>query len=263
MSIAANVPENEVDGGASQSLELGIVFMLADSCQQAVEDVSRQGVVKDHRHSFNRDSCLSQLVSTAFQQRSYDRSRSGGTVCVPCLAYFGTIHGLADGETVKLHGPFCGDELQNVKRELLETFFKVQSCVIDLRERFVRLAAQALNTADEQPTLPAEFAVDRTLRTASELDDLVDGDALIAALQKQLCCDLLKLAVSNLSSRPLVGHSSLPSRNAAKKYSKGIHSLNPLVLTAFYAPHSSGHPGLPVPGICRRLQLNEMQCIIM
>ena len=35
-------PENEIDSSASQSLELGIVFMLTDSCQPTVEDVSRQ-----------------------------------------------------------------------------------------------------------------------------------------------------------------------------------------------------------------------------
>jgi hypothetical protein len=40
--IATSGPENEIDSGASQSLELGIVFMLTDSCQPAVEDVSRQ-----------------------------------------------------------------------------------------------------------------------------------------------------------------------------------------------------------------------------
>jgi hypothetical protein len=34
--------ENKIDCGASQSLELGIVFMLTDSCQPTVEDVSRQ-----------------------------------------------------------------------------------------------------------------------------------------------------------------------------------------------------------------------------
>jgi hypothetical protein len=36
MHIAKNVPENDVDDSASQSLEPGIIFMLADSCQQAV-----------------------------------------------------------------------------------------------------------------------------------------------------------------------------------------------------------------------------------
>src|ERR1700679_3007222 len=145
-----------------------------------------------------------------FQHGSYERSRSGGTVRVPCLAYFGTVHGLSDGETMKLHRPFCGDELQDVKREFFETLFKIQSGVIDLRERFVRLAAQVLNTGDEQPTLPAEFAVDRTLRTAGQLDDLVDGDAFIASLEKQVCRDLLKPAVSDLSSRPFVRHSKSP-----------------------------------------------------
>jgi hypothetical protein len=41
-----------------------------------------------------------------------------------------------------------------------------------------------------------------------------------------------------------------------QKVFNGIHSLNPLVLTAFYSPHSSGHSGLLVPRICRRAQLN-------
>jgi hypothetical protein len=95
-----------------------------------------------------------------------------------------------------------------VKRKFLQTLFKVQPRVIDLRERFIRLAAQALDTGDEQPALPAEFAIDRALRTTSQLDDLVEGDALIAALQKQICCDFLKLSLPNLSSRPLVTQSS-------------------------------------------------------
>ena len=70
-------------------------------------------------------------------------------MCVPCLAYFGTVPGLTDGETMKLDGPFGGDELQDMKREFLQALFKVQSCVIDLRQRFIRLAAQVLDTADE------------------------------------------------------------------------------------------------------------------
>jgi hypothetical protein len=40
--IVANVPENEIDGSAGQSLELDVIFVLPDSCQQTVEDVSRQ-----------------------------------------------------------------------------------------------------------------------------------------------------------------------------------------------------------------------------
>ena len=58
----------------------------------------------------------------------------------------------------------------------------IQSCVIDLRERFIRFTAQILDTADEQPALSTEFAVDRALRTARHLDNLVDGYSLIAAL---------------------------------------------------------------------------------
>jgi hypothetical protein len=110
---------------------------------------------------------------------------------------------------MKFHGPFCGDELQYLKREFLQTRLKVQSCVVNLRERFIRLAAEVFDTSDEQPTLPTEFAVNSTLRTASELDDLVNGDTVIAALEKQVRGDFLKLAVSNLCSRPLVRHSCL------------------------------------------------------
>jgi hypothetical protein len=40
--ISAGCPENEIDGGTSQSLELGVVFMLTDSCQPTVKDVSHQ-----------------------------------------------------------------------------------------------------------------------------------------------------------------------------------------------------------------------------
>jgi hypothetical protein len=32
-AIATNVPENDVDGGASHSLKFGIVFMFTNSCQ--------------------------------------------------------------------------------------------------------------------------------------------------------------------------------------------------------------------------------------
>jgi hypothetical protein len=34
--IATNVPENDVDGCGSQSLELSIVLLLTDSCQSTV-----------------------------------------------------------------------------------------------------------------------------------------------------------------------------------------------------------------------------------
>src|ERR1700733_13412475 len=147
---------------------------------------------------------------------------------VPDLPYFRTVQCLSDSETMKLHGPLCGDELQDLKREFLQTRFKVQSCVINRRQRFIRLAAQVFDTADEQPTLPTEFAVNRTLRTASLLDDLVDGDTPIAALQKQVGCDFLKLAVSNLASRPLVRHSSLHlSVLHAQKNIYEIRGLNP------------------------------------
>jgi hypothetical protein len=40
--IATNVPENDVDGCAGQSLEFGFIFMLTDPCQPLVKDVSRQ-----------------------------------------------------------------------------------------------------------------------------------------------------------------------------------------------------------------------------
>src|SRR5258705_10086148 len=159
-----------------------------------------------------------------FQHSSYERSRSGGTVCVPRFAYFRTVQRFADGEAMKLHRPFCSNQLQDVKRKLLQTLFQVQPRVMDLRERFIRLAAQVLDTADKQPALPAEFAVNRTLRTTSQLDDLVDGDALIAALEKQVCCDLLNLAVSNLSSRPFISHSS-PRPEGVKEIFSAIHSL--------------------------------------
>src|SRR5258708_39886926 len=65
-----------------------------------------------------------------------------------------------------------------------------------------------MDYADKVLAVCGEFGVDCTLRTTSQLDDLVDGDALIAALEKQVCCDLLNLAVSNLSSRPFISHSS-------------------------------------------------------
>src|SRR5271155_5075402 len=119
-----------------------------------------------------------------FQYRSYDRSRSGGAVRIPCFAYFGTVRGLADGKAMKLHRSFCSDELQDVKRELLQALFKIQSCVVNLRERFIRLAAKAFDAAKKYPPLPTKFAIPRPLRAASHFDDLVDGDPLIAALQK-------------------------------------------------------------------------------
>jgi hypothetical protein len=72
-------------------------------------------------------------------------------VLVPYLTYFRTVHGLGNSETMKLDGPFRSDELQNLKRESLQARLKVQSCVVNLRERFICLPAQILDTADEQP----------------------------------------------------------------------------------------------------------------
>src|ERR1700722_5217148 len=183
--------------------------MLTDSSQPAVEDVSGQRVVKNHRDPVNWNCCLSQLFAPGLQQRSYERSCFGGTVRVPYFTYFRTVQGFSDSETMKLHGPFRGDELQDPKREFLQARFKVQSGIVDIRERLIGLSAQIFDTPDEQPTLAPEFAVNGTLRTASQLDDLVDRDTLIASLQKQVRCNFLKLAVSRLSSRPLVRHSSL------------------------------------------------------
>ena len=158
---------------------------------------------------------------------------------IPHFPYFRTVQGLSDSEAMKFHGPFCGDELQYLKRESLQTRFKVQSCVVNLRERLIRLAAEVFDTPDEQPTLPAEFAVNRTLRTASQLDDLVDGDTVIAALEKQVRCDFLKLAVSDFSSRPLVRHSSLQLSvlNAGKIF-HAIRRLNLLYQEHFMRPVS-------------------------
>jgi hypothetical protein len=162
---------------------------------------------------------------------------------VPYLTYFRTVQGLADSETMKLHGPFRGDELQDLKREFLQARFKVQSCVVNLRERFIRLAAQVLDTADEQPALPTEFAVNGTLRTASQLDDFVDRDTLIAAFQKQVRCDFLKLTVSNLCSRSLVRHSCLHLYvlNAGKNILCNPPLESP-VLATFYATYSCTPP---------------------
>jgi hypothetical protein len=52
----------------------------------------------------------------------------------------------------------------------------------------------------------------------------------------------LKLVVSNLSSRPLVRHSSL-LLNESKKYSIAIHSVKPPVFAVFNTTSSSGSPG--------------------
>src|ERR1700761_9805199 len=100
---------------------------------------------------------------------------------VPCLTYFRTVQGLSDSEAMKLHGPFRCDQLEDLKRDFLQARFKAQPGVINLRERFIRLTAQVFDTPDEQPTLPPKFAVNRTLRAASQLDDFVEGDTLIAA----------------------------------------------------------------------------------
>ncbi|MDX6464813.1 MAG: hypothetical protein QOE55_8510 [Acidobacteriaceae bacterium] len=123
------------------------------------------GVVKDHCNPVNGNRRVSQLFAMTFQYGSYERSCFGGTVLVPYLTYFGTVHGRGNSETMKLHGRFRSDELQNLKRESLQARLKIQSCVVNLRERFICLSAQILDTADEQPALPTEFAVNRTLRT--------------------------------------------------------------------------------------------------
>jgi len=162
---------------------------------------------------------------------------------VPYLTYFRTVQGLADSEAMKLHGPFRGDELQDLKREFLQTRFKIQSCVVNLRERFIRFAAQVLDTSDEEATLATEFAVNSTFRAASQLDDLVDGDTVIAALEEQVRCDFLKLAVSNLSSRALVRHSSLQlSVLNAGKNTLCNPPLESLYQQHFMRPISLYHP---------------------
>src|ERR1700722_10265291 len=230
--------------------------MLTDSCQPTVEDVSRQRVMKDHCDPLNGNRRLSQLFTTAFQQGSYERSCFGGTMRVPHFTYFRTVQCLSDSEAMKFHRPFCGDELQYLKREFLQTRFKVQSCVVNFRKRFIRLAAQVLDTPDEQPTLPAEFAVNRTLRTASQLDDLVDGDTVIAALEKQVRCDFLKLAVSDFSSRPLVRHSSLQLSvlNAGKNISCNPPLESPVPGT-FYATCFLAPPCVARRSSCNRMAL--------
>jgi hypothetical protein len=76
-----------------------------------------------------------------FQHGLYDRPRSGRAVGVPRYTHFKAIRSLADSETMKLYGSFRSDDLQDLKRELLQTVFKLQSRVINLRERFVRLLA--------------------------------------------------------------------------------------------------------------------------
>ena len=172
---------------------------------------------------------------------------------VPCLTYFRTVQGLSDSEAMKLHGPFCGDELQNLEREFLQTRFQVQSGVINLIERFIRLTAQVFDTADEQSTLPPEFAVNSTFRTAGHLDNPVDGDAFIAAFQKQVRCDFLKPAVSNLSSRPLVRHSSL--HLAILSAGKNIFCnppLESLYQQHFIRPICSHHPELQALQSCHQ-----------
>ena len=68
---------------------------------------------------------------------------------VPCLADFGTVQSFANGKTMKLDRTLCGNELQDMKSKLLQALFEVQSRVVDLRHRLIRLPAQALDTADE------------------------------------------------------------------------------------------------------------------
>src|SRR5271156_6423321 len=77
---------------------------------------------------------------------------------VPYFADFRTVQGLSNSEAMKFHGPFCGDELQYLKREFFQTRFKVQSCVVNFGERFIRLAAEVFDTPDEQPTQYSGFA---------------------------------------------------------------------------------------------------------
>jgi hypothetical protein len=173
---------------------------------------------------------------------------------VRCLTYFRTVQGLSDSETMKLHGPFRGDELQDFKREFLQTRFQVQSCVVNLRERFIRFAAQVLDTSNEQSTLPAEFAVNRTFRTASQLEDLVNGDTVIAAPEKQVRRDLLKLTVSNLSSRPLVRLSSLQLSvlNPGKNISCNPQLESPVAAT-FYVIYFFALPCIAALSSCNQM----------
>src|SRR6202044_415167 len=134
----------------------------------------------------NWNCCFSKLLATTFQQRPYERSCFGGTVRVPRLTYFGTIQSLADRQTMKRDRPFCRDELQDLKREFFQACFKVQSCVVNLSERLIGLATQVFDTPDEKPALPTKFAVNRTLRTSRQFDNIIDAHTLIATFEKQV-----------------------------------------------------------------------------
>src|SRR5579859_429317 len=181
-SNTTNVGKNDVDGGVSHALKFGVVFMLAHSRQQTIENVSRQRIVKDHCYAFKRNRSVSQFIPVRFENRPYEGSRPCWAMRVPSLANFRAVQCLTNGKTVKIHGTLRSDQLQDVKGEFLQTRFKIQACVVDLGEWFVRLAAQILDTADEEAAFTAKFAVDGALRSTSQLDNLIDSHALIAAL---------------------------------------------------------------------------------
>jgi hypothetical protein len=65
-----------------------------------------------------------------FQERSYEGGRFCGTVRVAHLTHFRAIQSLSDSEAMKLHKPFCADELEDMKGELFQALFKIQTRVV-------------------------------------------------------------------------------------------------------------------------------------
>src|ERR1700738_2867397 len=96
--------------------------------------------------------------------------------------------------------------------EFFQALFKIQAAIVDVRKRFVRLAAQLLDAGDEQAAFAAEHTVDCALRAAGQLNNFVDRHAFVAVPQKQVRRDLLELAISYFSTRSLYRHSSSSSR---------------------------------------------------
>src|SRR6202041_2914855 len=78
---------------------------------------------------------------------------------------------------------------------------------------------------------------DGALRTASQLNNLVHRHSFVTALQKQIGCDFLELAVSNFATRTLFPHCS-PSQNESIGVSDTVPVLTPRPAMASCKPRN-------------------------
>src|SRR6202041_2933118 len=83
---------------------------------------------------------------------------------------------------------------------------------------------------------------DGALRTASQLNNLVHRHRFVTALQKQIGCDFLELAVSDFATRTLFSHCSPPTESIDRSIGNGTspnsQTSNRLVQAAELLSHA-------------------------